>query len=149
MKLSEAIRKGATMKPQGFRALFQENGLTGAMASCALGAALDGIASYRIFDFTAGKVLAADFPILGEKPITRHPIGRTNIESTIIFMNDDLRLTREAIADWVEKEELEREFREMEKVINANAEKGLPQDTGIVSDSSLHDGLGEVAVGTR
>lgn len=92
MKLSDAIRLGSMMKPQGYRALSSESG------TCALGAALDAISQpdsapcYHwpiVDDFVVGCPAC-----LG--------ITQTWLGFIIAHLNDDHRWTRERIADWIE-----------------------------------------------
>jgi hypothetical protein len=109
MKLSEAIRLGAMMKPQG-REMLGRSGST-----CAIGAALDAVGKL------AGKELCIDggaaelWPILDEfvptpesaaaakrKLSIRAPAQSYCVMSLVFFMNDEMYLTREEIADWVE-----------------------------------------------
>lgn len=106
MKLSEAIRLGAMLKPQG-RELYIDAGKT-----CAVGAALDAIGVLDWF-LAQGGDPTDWFPELSRDinrpPNSRCPISgcddsdaRFNIASTIFHLNDDHRWTREQIADWVE-----------------------------------------------
>lgn len=93
MKLSEAIRRGALLKPQGHGDFFY-NGKT-----CALGAALD--AAGRLHDFDVSTI-ATLWPV--EQTKTAHPVtGRLDILGfNITSLNDVFGWTREQIADWVE-----------------------------------------------
>lgn len=93
MKLSEAIRLGAMLKPQ------ITNGSTRTTdGSCALGAALDAIG------VVAGHARAVcHFPItlsLAVHPVTSKPAMM--VLSVVRELNDHHRWTRERIADWVE-----------------------------------------------
>jgi hypothetical protein len=88
MKLSEAIRLGSMLAPQGFGFYKDAFG-----ASCTIGAAMD--AGY---DFSQKKA----------RVITSCPLGCSYAadESLIIVLahlNDRHRWTREAIADWVQQ----------------------------------------------
>jgi hypothetical protein len=94
MKLSEAIRLGAMLKPQ-CRGEFYKDGKT-----CALGAALD---ASGIGDF--GLKYASDDDVVDRWPISdlriqRHGLTRT-LRNHIVRLNDSDRWTREQIADWV------------------------------------------------
>lgn len=92
--LSEAIRLGAMIRPQGFGSVYTYDVVTGArVGSCALGAALE-----------AGWV---------HKPVQRRvPCPAASCEHTIpellcgvVHLNDRHRWSREQIADWVEMAE--------------------------------------------
>lgn len=107
MKLSEAIREGAKLRPQTHRRYWQPNG------SCALGAAVEA---------TKGSVAASSVSIrehLNEVwqglrdtykycPVDccrwqRHE-ALYDVPAIVVHLNDDHDWTREEIADWVEKE---------------------------------------------
>ena len=97
MKLSEAMREGAKLRPQGFGSHFPgyhkhgEEGCT----SCALGAAMEaaGIGPDAWHAWPAGQyTLAETFPHGYDYDI----VGR------VLDMNDKERKTREEIADWLE-----------------------------------------------
>src|SRR5688572_4034977 len=98
MKLSEAIRVGAKMKPQGF------GGTNIGGRSCALGAALDAIG----VDTKDGWFPVYDaWPIAGawvEYPgkCSYYARRRTLVGSACWLLNDVDKWTREQIADWVE-----------------------------------------------
>ena len=94
LKLSEAIRIGARLRPQGFGALFR-NG-----ESCAWGAAYEAICGYPghgVFGFSdshagrmIGNVLSEYFP---------------GIAADYVYeRNDSEHMTREQIADWLESQ---------------------------------------------
>lgn len=95
MRLSEAIRRGAKLRPQTRVALFADG------KSCAIGAAYEG---------ATGKTCAADeyrkvrevFPELFQNTTTGG-WELTAFAREIYGMNDSGQ-TREAIADWVERE---------------------------------------------
>jgi hypothetical protein len=92
MRLSEAIRLGAMMKPQAFGASFHDG------RTCALGAALDAIGRVRECylnapDYWAMLVNYVAEPVTGEMCL---------VLSAIRELNDQHRWTREQIADWVE-----------------------------------------------
>lgn len=101
MKLSEAIRLGAMLKPQAFGALYGELavvspgdvlGLRAIATSCALGAAHD--AGWR------GTVpnITPCCPVCSGRSYA--PAGP--VAATVMHLNDGHRWTREQIADWVE-----------------------------------------------
>ena len=101
MKLSEAMRLGATMKPQAFGLLRDKrNGGT-----CALGAVMDALgvlgeynAHVKVQDTWPG----LKFESVGEveNPVTGDRYSRWQ---TIIDLNNRHRWTRERIADWIEQ----------------------------------------------
>lgn len=100
MRLSEAIRLGAMLKPQAFGGLFKNGG------SCALGAALDAIGAslgvgfrYRLELFDdASAIDAGRCPQCGRFVDVR---GLGLVDSMITHLNDQHHWTREAIADFV------------------------------------------------
>ena len=114
MKLSEAIRLGAMMKPQAFGDYFRGGirkrwqrilnflGLYSAQeSSCAWGAALEG--GFGYLDSEDDVVYPDEYNWLSES-IIRCPachIGQSTFY-LIVHLNDDHRWTRERIADWVE-----------------------------------------------
>ncbi len=97
MKLSEAMRLGAMLKPQGF-------GLTRPEGTAC---ALDAVALAATTDISA---LSKGFPILdmwgihcpecGPQPFSNLTVGMVIAG----HLNDDHRWTRERIADWIEAE---------------------------------------------
>lgn len=100
MKLSEAIRLGAMLKPQGFG---HGSGYPHASATCALGAA------YEASDCGAGWAsLEKRFPVVNALPLKCPTCGKAN-PGMVPHLNDDHRWTREQIADWVESIEREQE----------------------------------------
>lgn len=101
MRLSEAIRAGALLRPQSFAGYFSKTG------SCAIGAAFEAIGEVlRDGDGNPvtwrGCLLCELWPILAMQ--AQCPVaGTTHVMSAIIFcLNDDSRWSREAIAEWVE-----------------------------------------------
>jgi len=121
MKLSHAIRLGATLKPQGFGTL------ESAYQTCAIGAAIDALGGYRRataadiwrlgMSSSDGRVslpLRVGDPffeipeewlgVLGKK-LTCPQCSQVEgiLEYLIPHMNDEHRWTREQIADWVEE----------------------------------------------
>jgi len=115
MKLSEAIRLGAMLKPQAREDLIQEtfDASTGKLvvATCALGAALDavGLIPENGWRDCCYNVLVTElWPILrstAEEPCI--PLW-----NKITRLNDDEGWSREAIADYVEKLENVQELRQ-------------------------------------
>ena len=89
LKLSEAIREGAKLRPQGFDAFFQTKD-DGVRCSCALGAAFEAMTGMD--DYWAGDhTLRELFPTV--------PV---DVFTNITAMNDASLLSREEIADQVE-----------------------------------------------
>ena len=100
MKLSQAIRLGAMLKPKGHGGLLV-NGKT-----CALGAACEavGITIGRVScDTKAYAEIQIRWPLLG-MPANHEliPEGGATVMEAIWMLNDRQGLTREQIADWVE-----------------------------------------------
>lgn len=90
LRLSEAIRLGSMLHPQGFGA-FRSHG-----RSCALGAAED-----------AGFVMTSTEAILTSvQPCPHDCCMSSTVFGAIIHLNDYHGWTREAIADWVETVEV-------------------------------------------
>lgn len=103
MRLSEAIRLGAMLRPQGKGDLFGANG-----TSCALGAAMEAIGLRPIegamdLDCSSDEFeeMYHQWPILLDEPDSpiEHPYGK-KLAETIPVLND-AGWTRERIADWV------------------------------------------------
>jgi len=86
-KLSQAIRLGATFRPQCRRSYFDKDG-----GSCAVGAAYEVVTGKSDpLDGTVGTVLNKRFDL---------PDG---VLSKVIFKNDHMGMTREQIADCLEE----------------------------------------------
>jgi hypothetical protein len=112
MRLSEAIRLGAMLRPQGFHDFIQDLG-AGIVVSCALGAAAEAIGSSAVAVFgpfadtddLVGELDAAFGTLLNTKrrgcPSKGCGVRRVTA-NVIAHLNDDHRWTREQIADWVE-----------------------------------------------
>lgn len=95
LKLSEAMRLGAMMKPQGHGDLVAEPGGT-----CAIGAALD---ACGVALSAASLVDAYDRWELTNRPC-KHPVHggeHWDVLNVIVDLNDLHRWTREEIADWI------------------------------------------------
>ncbi len=95
LRLSEAMRLGAMLSPQGFGTFRNRKG-----ATCALGAvaeAIGGIEHLRLV-----------YPILdrrAEYPVADKAFyGGSSLFDTIVQLNDVHCWTRERIADWIEAE---------------------------------------------
>jgi hypothetical protein len=102
LKLSEAMREGAKLRPQGAHLLFSKG------RSCALGAALEGIGlEYSETAHSLGTV-RRKFSILRAPKFCPCPVPncedyKDNSLTTIVgHLNDDHEWTRERIADWLE-----------------------------------------------
>jgi hypothetical protein len=95
MKLSEAIRLGAMLKPQGFGL---GSGNPRAEATCALGAAYE---AARVTGSWPSLLLV--FPQLKHIEELACPVCRDKQDGLIAHLNDDHRWSREQIADWVEQ----------------------------------------------
>lgn len=97
MKLSEAIREGAKLRPQCRENYFSDEG------SCALGAAMEAITG-------SASRSAMSVCDLSDKYLTHfdHPASdrRAELFTIIVQLNDDFRWTREQIADWVAEQGL-------------------------------------------
>lgn len=99
---SEAIREGSKLNPQGFFAL-EHQGKT-----CAIGAALSAIGYADIGE--AWPSAAEMYPYLSTRagrdcPVVECEEFHLRIYGVIAHLNDEHRWTREAIADWLEREE--------------------------------------------
>jgi hypothetical protein len=109
MKLNEAIRLGAMLKPQSYKDLLDPGGRT-----CALGAAVDALGLYRNnadFAFELHDLFTrypfihkasrcpACLPVVGF--VRRRLNWEYDVEDVIAHLNDDHEWTRERIADWV------------------------------------------------
>ncbi len=107
MRLSDAIRLGALLKPQGFDD-FQGEGV-----SCAIGAAFDavGLSEARQRTLTTTD-LTRMFSVTNKPAVCPcnawafcHIVSIASVFDVAIHLNDHHRWTREAIADWVETQE--------------------------------------------
>jgi hypothetical protein len=106
MKLSEAIRRGAKMRPQNFGSFYDSNG-TG--TTCALGAAGEGFGilgaclknEFGILRPIGDRVGAMFYDATHPSPCGCIPIGWM-LHNQIAHLNDVHKWSREAIAEWVE-----------------------------------------------
>lgn len=90
LKLSDAIRIGARYRPQAFGELYEHG------ATCALGAAIEGIFGYGEIYTAGGKRNCVDLDnYFGSKKWRDFDIPRKN---------DLSRWSREQIADWLESQ---------------------------------------------
>lgn len=92
MKLSEAIREGAKLRPQTSWEFLCKDG------SCAMGAAYEATFEYQL-PFRITKMLDI-YPILGQKVINPVTYAKTDLYTAIVWLNF-LPWSREAIAEWV------------------------------------------------
>ncbi len=99
MRLSEAIRLGATLRPQAFGNYFKDGG------SCALGAATEAL-GFRSDEY-AVQIYAALIDKFDDVYCPGCPDCGQSFRNLrmISHFNDDHRWTRERIADWVELHE--------------------------------------------
>jgi hypothetical protein len=100
MKLSEAIRQGAALRPQAHGDYHQvlENGT---VCTCALGAAYEAITGHvppSVYDEGAGSIV--DNAIIDATYANAYTYAR------IVRWNDEEGATREQIAAWLEEEGL-------------------------------------------
>lgn len=91
LKLSEAMRLGAKLRPQNFSGSLFLNG-----RSCALGAAYEGKTG-EICDQDDYQKVREEFPSLENRGLTY------GLSSRIYELNDKERMPREVIANWLEK----------------------------------------------
>lgn len=102
MKLSEAMREGAKLRPKAIGYLF-DKGEDGQICSCAIGAAMECARGFSNELWGAGMDDAKEiFPQL--KEFISGPVDGINrsIATTIINLNDSRDWSREEIADWLE-----------------------------------------------
>lgn len=111
MKLSEAIRLGAMLRPQAFgdfvkRYPDSKSGLL-VSATCALGAACEAAGiSIDAFDSLTISQEMEMFPLHAKS--VHFPCqcrGFLRLRAAVAHLNDHHRWTRERIADWVEEQE--------------------------------------------
>lgn len=93
LRLSEAIRIGAMLRPQGFYGMFEPDHF-GHIGSCALGAAWEaatGNLDYNDCVLDIGDIF----------PIVNHRFGTRSLWWHLTSLNDDDKWTRTQIADYV------------------------------------------------
>jgi hypothetical protein len=127
MRLSEAIRLGAMLRPQGFGELWTggPQALNGEIVetpvrSCALGAAYDAIGQGYTDPVRA---VPAEWELLIVFTLVRCPVhqrAKSQVGAIIGHLNDCHRWTREQIADWVETLESADSRREESEVLAAS-----------------------------
>ena len=108
MKLSNAIREGAKLRPQGFKAYFDEE--NGVVCSCALGAAFEAVTgklprlgNANYIDEIVLPILNTNFSFFNTTARCACPVEDCNSEifspfNLIIHLNDTHNWTREQIA---------------------------------------------------
>lgn len=99
LRLSTAIRLGATLAPQAFHLLIDIQGKT-----CALGAASQaiGLDPKILLANDDYDLLIETFPIL---KWNQRSDGYLQTLAAVTFRNDSLKISREEIADWVQEQE--------------------------------------------
>ena len=114
MRLSDAIRLGAMMKPQAFGHLHDP--LT--KGTCALGAAHDAMGLLRLTSAGYCKAVPEVWEAAFDTVIVGCPECRMHHRKVMILthLNDDHRWTRERIADWAEAIENAQEAAKPEQV---------------------------------
>lgn len=118
MLLSDAIRIGCAFKPQGFYNLINDDG-----SSCALGAALDGSMFNGKYSVEQQELAYAHlfnaFPYLNDKaePIWCNQCNLKDdyLKFAIWHRNDQHKMSREDIADFVEQWEISNGYKEAAK----------------------------------
>lgn len=118
MRLSEAIRLGAMLRPQGFGRGFDGSG------TCAWGAAFEAagyIPKNELFDSTwmprwGQHAFHAIFDVRRQCP----QCSRKYDTEMVVHLNDEHRWTREQIADWIEILEREQEAKHVLSSTEAN-----------------------------
>jgi hypothetical protein len=102
MKLSEAIREGAKLRPQAFGVYFDFaiNDIA-PCASCAMGAAYEAATGTICSDLRLDQ-LAQHFPELTIEKVWGRSKG--TLWGHILDLNDNKRIKRESIADWLEQQ---------------------------------------------
>lgn len=130
MKLSEAIRLGAMLTPQGIGGYFDQVG------TCALGAASEALGMVPAIEETNGRPhvpyneLSAVYPWLERQVM--HPVRGEELSGCVVIytLNDVNCWTREQIADWVESVE-----RSMEPQSPAAGEPETVVSVSVVNDA--------------
>jgi hypothetical protein len=107
MKLSEAIREGAAIRPQAFGNYIDITG-TGQVCTCALGAAYEVIFGHLPKNDQPGlrQDLIGQCPDTGRLIQMPESIFEISVMQAIVHLNDDEEWTREEIADWLESQNL-------------------------------------------
>lgn len=105
IKLSEAMRKGAKIRPQT-RNHYYAMGDDGRWCSCAMGAAIEGaLGNMELITRHGAEVLfggvLGDFVTAPDVRISDSD-EKIKLMKAVLCLNDDLEWTRERIADWLE-----------------------------------------------
>lgn len=98
MKLSDAILKGAEMRPQGYQMMFSI-GKHGMIKSCAIGAAYEGFLGKQ----TDEEILTTDTTTKTNIICDAFSNVPVQIWGRIVFQNDTELRTREEIAAWLKE----------------------------------------------
>jgi hypothetical protein len=100
MKLSEAIRQGAKLRPQGFNNSFKE--IEGVIHSCAWGAAHEAITGNA--DVSQGAIMWKTHANIVTTSVINPVTKKPRILSLVITdLNDAHKWSREQIADWLKE----------------------------------------------
>ena len=114
LKLSEAIRLGATLHPQATGVYAVGNAHGEVLATCALGAALVAIGQNPMIASELDDIPAEWIPPGGFLcPACLYGDYSNHLDNMVGHLNDDHHWTREQIADWVET--VEQEHRPVEQ----------------------------------
>jgi len=99
LRLSEAMRLGALLKPQGFGKLYDLR----SKGTCAFGAAFDAIGRLHEAVLQCGNLDTEWQPLIDTIVVCPHcDRVRGPLESMVVHLNDGHQWTRERIANWVE-----------------------------------------------
>jgi hypothetical protein len=111
VKLSEAIRAGAKLHPQGFEDFFTYDEETKELHTCSLGAAVEFVSKERGYEGDGSlwidQILKDEWGDILFNCYLDDDIGEeieedSEVYDGIVHRNDKDRMTREQIADWVE-----------------------------------------------
>lgn len=102
MKLSEAIREGAKLRPMGYVSYFPMNN-KGELCSCAFGAAYEALMANT--DYVYFNKLEAMVGVDTVEAQLKSPLndGVYSLFTVVTDMNDSHKYTREEIADYIEQ----------------------------------------------
>lgn len=130
MKLSEAIRLGAMLRPQGYYAM-SDDGRT-----CAYGAAYEAV-GFVIDDETrwpAAELIYATFPLIAVLTMPCPECGQDAPAPGMVVthLNDRHRWTREDIADWVETIEAQHASAEAVPAVATAIESATPVHARVI-----------------
>lgn len=103
MRLSEAMRLGASMKPQCFGSLYITNSQGWVVATCAIGAVYNAFSkSFCEFPHEI-QVFLHRAPCPCPVPDCNSRADGRDLEEVIMHLNDDHKWSRESIADFIEE----------------------------------------------